>query len=168
MNPATCSCRVTTSLMEEVRSAPRKSKFSSPGTPKMYSTPSFSSARTIRSAPFTIDGCMADGSLAKLSGMTESRDRGDHTEPHVFGLLSRPGDHGDDDCRHTGNKSQPDRVVAGVAFGDACLKSCIDRGKEIAQLIDEAGKRAPHALGREFVQMHGHDTPGALHHDLKQ
>src|SRR5580692_8373749 len=103
MNPATCSCRVTTSLMLEVRSASRKSKFSSPGTPKMYSTPSFSSARTIKSAPFTVDDCTADGSLGKLSDLTESRDRGDPTKPYVLASFPAPGDHGDDNSRHTGN-----------------------------------------------------------------
>ena len=35
MNAAACSCRVRTSLMREVRSDSRKSRFSSPGTPKM-------------------------------------------------------------------------------------------------------------------------------------
>src|SRR5271168_4418468 len=123
MKPATCSCRVTTSLMREVRSASRKSRFSSPGAPKMHSTPSFSSARTIRSAPFTVDGCMAHASFGGLPGMRESRGRAgraksdlrgllsSRAECYVLGLLAGPGDHGDDDCGHAGDQRQPDRVV---------------------------------------------------------
>src|SRR5262245_712660 len=51
MNAALCSCRVRTSLIEELRRLSTMSRFSSPGTPKIRSTPSFSSAATIRSDP---------------------------------------------------------------------------------------------------------------------
>src|SRR5271170_1525600 len=115
MKPATCSCRVTTSLMREVRSASRRSRFSSPGTPKMHSTPSFSSARTIRSAPFTADVCMAEACLGELSRMSEMRGDADHAEFYVLGLPSGPSDHRDDDRGPGGDKCQPDSVVATVA-----------------------------------------------------
>jgi TRAP transporter TAXI family solute receptor len=49
MKPAACSCRVSTSLIFERRSDSSTSRFSSPGMPKMRSTPSFSSAATSRS-----------------------------------------------------------------------------------------------------------------------
>ena len=55
MKAAACSCRVRTSLILEFRSDSTTSRFSSPGTPKMRSTPSFSSAATRRSEPFFID-----------------------------------------------------------------------------------------------------------------
>src|ERR1700740_1404998 len=54
MNPAACSCRVITSFIFEPRSDSRTSRFSSPGMPKIYSTPSLSSARTRRSEPLVI------------------------------------------------------------------------------------------------------------------
>src|ERR1043166_2530160 len=54
MNAAPCSCRVSTSLIEDLRRLSTMSRFSSPGTPKMRSTPSFSSAATIRSEPLGI------------------------------------------------------------------------------------------------------------------
>src|SRR5690606_34345249 len=49
MIPAACSCRVSTSSIEEVRSDSIRSRFSSPGMPNTYSTPSASSAATKRS-----------------------------------------------------------------------------------------------------------------------
>ena len=49
MKAAACSCLLTISLIEEVRKLSTTSRFSSPGTLKMRSTPSFSSAATIRS-----------------------------------------------------------------------------------------------------------------------
>src|SRR5665213_2997769 len=51
MKPATCSWRVITSSIFEWRSDSTTSRFSSPGIPKMRSTPSFSSAATRRSDP---------------------------------------------------------------------------------------------------------------------
>src|SRR3954451_8924960 len=54
MKPAACSWRVTTSSMREWRSDSTTSRFSSPGMPKMRSTPSFSSAATRRSDPLVM------------------------------------------------------------------------------------------------------------------
>src|SRR5271156_6408063 len=54
MNAAACSCRVSTSSIPEGRNDSTTSRFSSPGTPKMRSTPSFSSAATRRSDPLGI------------------------------------------------------------------------------------------------------------------
>src|SRR3954454_794892 len=54
MKAAPCSCRVRISLIEELRKLSTTSRFSSPGTPKMRSTPSFSSAATNKSEPFGI------------------------------------------------------------------------------------------------------------------
>src|SRR6056297_958540 len=53
MKPAACSCRVRINRIDEVRRDSSRSRFSSPGTPKMYVTPSASSARTNRSDAFT-------------------------------------------------------------------------------------------------------------------
>jgi hypothetical protein len=52
MNPAACSCRVRISLIFDRESESSMSRFSSPGIPKMYSTPSFSSALMNRSDAF--------------------------------------------------------------------------------------------------------------------
>src|ERR1700733_12554650 len=54
MKAAPCSCRVRISLIEELRKLSTTSRFSSPGTPKMRSTPSFSRAATNKSEPFGI------------------------------------------------------------------------------------------------------------------
>src|SRR5258708_29118937 len=54
MKAAACSCRVITSSMVDVRSDSTTSRFSSPGMPKIRSTPSFSSAATSRSEPLVI------------------------------------------------------------------------------------------------------------------
>src|SRR6516165_5730058 len=54
MKAAACSCRVRTSSIFELRSDSTTSRFSSPGTPKIRSTPSFSRAATRRSEPFGI------------------------------------------------------------------------------------------------------------------
>src|SRR6185369_6634761 len=48
------SCLVRINSIFERRSDSTTSRFSSPGTPKMYSTPSFSSAATSRSDPLVI------------------------------------------------------------------------------------------------------------------
>src|SRR6185503_3446278 len=52
MKAADCSWRVRISLIRELRSDSTTSRFSSPGMPKILSTPSFSSAATRRSEPF--------------------------------------------------------------------------------------------------------------------
>ena len=54
MNAAACSWRVRTSSIEDVRRDSTTSRFSSPGMPKIRSTPSFSSAATSKSEPFVI------------------------------------------------------------------------------------------------------------------
>jgi len=52
MKPAPCSWRVITNSIGERESESRKSKFSSPGIPKTYSTPSASRAFTSKSDAF--------------------------------------------------------------------------------------------------------------------
>src|SRR5215213_11318831 len=54
MKAAPCSWRVRISLIDELRRLSTTSRFSSPGTPKIRSTPSFSSAATNKSDPFAI------------------------------------------------------------------------------------------------------------------
>src|SRR6185312_5451647 len=55
MNAAACSWRVNTNSMLERRNASTTSRFSSPGTPNIRFTPSFSRAATSSCAPFI--GC---------------------------------------------------------------------------------------------------------------
>jgi hypothetical protein len=52
INPAPCSCLVRINLIEEFFRDWSRSRFSSPGKAKIYSTPSFSSALTKRSDAF--------------------------------------------------------------------------------------------------------------------
>src|SRR5262245_48407913 len=52
MNPAACSWRVTINWMLERDKASRSCRFSSPGMPKTYLTPSFSKALTNSSEAF--------------------------------------------------------------------------------------------------------------------
>ena len=52
IKPAPCSWRVNMSLIVDVRSDSNKSRFSSPGIPKIYSTPSASRALTNKSDAF--------------------------------------------------------------------------------------------------------------------
>src|SRR3954471_3324339 len=54
MKAAACSCRVRMSLMFDFRSDSTTSRFSSPGMPKIRSTPSFSSAAISKSDPLVI------------------------------------------------------------------------------------------------------------------
>src|SRR5688572_9694919 len=54
MKPAACSWRVITSSIFECRIDSTTSRFSSPGMPKMRSTPSFSSAATRMSDPLVM------------------------------------------------------------------------------------------------------------------
>ena len=49
MNPAACSCRVKINRISEFERASSRSRFSSPGIPKTYSTPSASKALMNRS-----------------------------------------------------------------------------------------------------------------------
>src|ERR1035437_1032525 len=53
--------------MEDCRRLSTTSRFSSPGTPKIRSTPSFSSAATRRSDPFIFDPCCTSKSLEQPS-----------------------------------------------------------------------------------------------------
>src|SRR5438552_3564627 len=54
MNAAPCSWRVKINLIDELRRLSTTSRFSSPGTPNIRSTPSFSSAATNKSDPLAI------------------------------------------------------------------------------------------------------------------
>src|SRR5882762_7877734 len=58
MNAAPCSWRVRISLIDELRRLSTTSRFSSPGTPKIRSTPSFSSAATNKSDPLAISASL--------------------------------------------------------------------------------------------------------------
>src|SRR3954463_10342045 len=58
MKAAPCSCRVKISLIDELRRLSTTSRFSSPGTPKIRSTPSFSSAATNKSDPLAISASL--------------------------------------------------------------------------------------------------------------
>src|SRR5262249_37905781 len=59
MNAAACSWRVSTNSMPEARNDSSTSRFSSPGMPKMRSTPSFSRALTRRSEPLGMESAHA-------------------------------------------------------------------------------------------------------------
>src|SRR5271166_3885159 len=54
MKAAACSCRVMTSWIDDLRMDSTTSRFSSPGIPKIRSTPWFSGAATRRSEPLTV------------------------------------------------------------------------------------------------------------------
>ena len=54
INPAACSCLVRMSLILERERESRKSRFSSPGIPKIYSTPSSSRHWIMRSEAFIV------------------------------------------------------------------------------------------------------------------
>src|SRR5690348_5251494 len=82
MKAAPCSCRVSTSLIEEFLRLSTMSRFSSPGTPKMRSTPSFSSAATIRSEPL--------GMLPPIPAIGSRRpDLLNAEENHIHWLVAR-------------------------------------------------------------------------------
>src|SRR5215217_2921287 len=68
MKAAAYSCWVRTSSIEEVRSDSTVSRFSSPGTPKMRSTPSLSSAATRRSEPLVISVSLHFGLDGQVDG----------------------------------------------------------------------------------------------------
>src|SRR5215213_4003669 len=68
MKAAACSCRVRTSAMDEVRKDSTTSRFSSPGAPKMRSTPSLSSAATRRSEPLVISVSLHFGLDGQVDG----------------------------------------------------------------------------------------------------
>src|SRR3984893_410880 len=57
MRAAACSCRVMISWIDDLRMESTTSRFSSPGIPKIRSTPSFSRAATRRSEPLTMVCC---------------------------------------------------------------------------------------------------------------
>jgi hypothetical protein len=63
------------------------------------------------------------------------------------------GDDHDDDCNRSGQDGESESIVAAVAGRDAGLERCVDRGNEIAELIDEPRKCPSRVVGREFVQM---------------
>ena len=54
MKPAACSCRVNTSRIDERDRESSRSRFSSPGIPKTYSTPSASRQATNRSETLVV------------------------------------------------------------------------------------------------------------------
>src|SRR6266567_4350047 len=63
MKAAPCSWRVRISLIDELRRLSTTSRFSSPGTPKIRSTPSFSSAATNKSDPLAISPLRLNSSI---------------------------------------------------------------------------------------------------------
>src|SRR3954471_10693997 len=44
--------------------------------------------------------------------------------------------------------------------------SCVCR-KQISKLVGKSGKRPPHSVRRQLIQMHRHDSPRTLHHELQ-
>src|SRR5450759_894652 len=38
--------------------------------------------------------------------------------------------------------------------------------EEVAKLVRKAGEGSAHSVRREFVEMHGNNTPGTLYHEL--
>src|SRR3954471_24819126 len=96
MKPAACSWRVITSSIFEERSDSTTSRFSSPGMPKMRSTPSFSSAATRTSEPLVMalgldqHGLDVDeladaevGALAAVAGVLDAAERHARIGAHV-------------------------------------------------------------------------------------
>src|SRR5699024_3581178 len=67
MNAAACSWRVRTNSIDDWRTESRKSMFSSPGTPKMRSTPSSSKALPMTSDPRCVVICPT---LPRIRGRT--------------------------------------------------------------------------------------------------
>src|SRR5215213_8069922 len=96
MNAAACSCRVRTSSIDDFRMDSTTSRFSSPGMPKMRSTPSFSSAATRRSDPLLMASGLdqhgldvdelADaevGALAAVAGVLDAAERHARVGAHI-------------------------------------------------------------------------------------
>src|SRR6516164_5669490 len=75
MKAAPCSWRVRINLIFELRKLSTTSRFSSPGTPKIRSTPSFSNAATSRSEPLGIviplSSCAAASAFMTLFEVTQ-------------------------------------------------------------------------------------------------
>src|SRR6516162_3378866 len=100
MKAAACSCRVRTSSIFELRSDSTTSRFSSPGTPKIRSTPSFSNAATNRSEPFTMFSLPAfcaqsrreavDDRAREIRGRDLATEIGGPQIVDLQGLLDRP------------------------------------------------------------------------------
>src|SRR5882724_6558729 len=107
MKAAPCSCRVKISLIDELRRLSTTSRFSSPGTPKIRSTPSFSSAATNKSDPLAMARLRLNSSIVFRS------------DPAIaFEIASRPCvrhpkrcDKGDK--RHRGDVPEECKLIAG-------------------------------------------------------
>src|ERR1700728_4317989 len=82
MNAAACSCRVSTSSIVEWRSASTTARFSSPGMPKIRSTPSFSRAATSKLAPLRIENLLYEARHPPKMGSAHS----DFTQPDRRGV----------------------------------------------------------------------------------
>src|SRR6201998_4575020 len=82
MKAAACSWRVMTSWIDDLRMASTTSRFSSPGIPKIRSTPSFSRAATRRSEPLTVRGwCVSiRNSPTEVGGSRGRYDYGRHAD----------------------------------------------------------------------------------------
>ena len=87
---------------------------------------------------------------------------------HALSLGAHSRKPRDDDCHRADDDGHRQAVIAAEMRGKARLHGGIDRRQQIAELIDEAGKGRARVVGRQFVEMHRHHAPGALHRELHQ
>jgi hypothetical protein len=90
------------------------------------------------------------------------------SEAHSLRFDAETGRQRDDECDTRRYAREPDAELVVEVRSDACLQCRIDRGKQITELIDDAGERAARFRGRKRIEMGRNDAPCALDHELHQ
>ena len=90
------------------------------------------------------------------------------SEAHPLRFDAETSQQRDDDCDTRRYARQPMLNLVVEVRSDACLQRRIDRGEQIAELVDDAGERAARLRGRKLIEMGRNDAPRALDHELHQ
>jgi hypothetical protein len=90
------------------------------------------------------------------------------SETHPLRFDAETGQQRDNDCDTRRYAREPDAELVVEVRSDACLQRHIDRGEQIAELVDDAGERAARIRGRKLIEMGRNDAPRALDHELHQ
>ena len=77
------------------------------------------------------------------------------SETHPLRFDAEIGQQRDNDCDTRRYARQPMLNLVVEVRSDACLQRRIDRGEQIAELVDDAGERAARIRGRKLIEMGG-------------
>ena len=81
------------------------------------------------------------------------------SEEHPLRFDAETSQQRDDDCGTRRYARQPEAELVVEVRSDAGLQRRVDRGEQIAELVDDAGEGAASLRGRKLIEMGRNDAP---------